>query len=63
MRACTVIAAAELPYARVLAGSRGPVELTALVLDVPADAPRDDEPFEVLRPGDLELERRPGEGS
>ena len=54
MRACTVIAAAELPYARVLAGSLGSVALTALVLDDPADALRDDEPFSVLRPGDLE---------
>lgn len=54
MRACTVIAAAELPYARVLAGSLGPVALTALVLDDPAEALRDDEPFAVLRPADLD---------
>jgi glycosyltransferase involved in cell wall biosynthesis len=47
MRACTVISAAELPLARALAGS---VELTALVLD----APMGDEPFEVVRPADLE---------
>jgi hypothetical protein len=42
MRACTVIAAAELPYARVLAESLGPAPLTALVLDDPAGALRDD---------------------
>jgi glycosyltransferase involved in cell wall biosynthesis len=54
MRACTVIAAAELPYARVLADSLGPVSLTALVLDDPAGALRDAEPFDVLRPADLE---------
>jgi glycosyltransferase involved in cell wall biosynthesis len=54
MRACTVIAAAELPYARVLAESLGPVELTALVLDDPSGLLRDDEPFDVLRPSDLE---------
>ena len=52
MRACTVISAAELPYARVLADSLGPVRLTALVLDEPVL--REDEPFDVLRPGDLE---------
>src|SRR5215217_1698312 len=54
MRACTVIAAAELPYARVLAASLGDAPLTALVLDDPGAALRDDEPFEALRPHDLE---------
>src|SRR5215210_7081247 len=53
MRACTIIAAAELPHARVLAESLGDVRLTALVLDEPGGALRDDEPFSVLRPGDL----------
>src|SRR5690349_19884546 len=53
MRACTVIAAAELPYARVLAASLGDAPLTALVLDEPGAALRDDEPFEALRPHDL----------
>ena len=51
MRACTVIAAAELPYARVLAESLGSVALTALVLDDPAGALREDEPFERPAPG------------
>ena len=50
MRVCTVISASELPYARALAASPGDVELTALVLDEPAG----DEPFEVIRPRDLE---------
>ncbi len=53
MRACTIVAAAELPYARVLAESLGPAGLTALVIDDPAGALREDEPFELLRPGDL----------
>ncbi|MDP9283670.1 MAG: hypothetical protein M3P41_01735, partial [Actinomycetota bacterium] len=54
MRACTIVAAAELPYARVLADSLGSTRLTALVLDDPGAALRGDEPFDVVRPGDLE---------
>ncbi len=54
MRACTIVAAAELPYARVLADSLGSTALTALVLDEPGAALREDEPFDVLRPGDLD---------
>jgi glycosyltransferase involved in cell wall biosynthesis len=54
VRACTIVAAAELPYARVLADSLGATALTALVLDDPSGALREDEPFDVLRPGDLE---------
>src|SRR4051812_44733078 len=54
MRACTVIAAAELPYARVLAGSLGGAHLTALIVDDPGAALRDDDPFDALRPHDLE---------
>src|SRR4051794_41939239 len=54
MRACTVIAAAELPFARVLAASLGAVRLTALVIDDPAALRREDEPFELVRPQDLD---------
>src|SRR3954454_8931776 len=51
MRACTVISSAELPAARVLAASLDPgSQLPALLLD--GSAP--EEPFEVLRPADLE---------
>jgi len=53
VRAVTIVAAAELPYARVLADSLGSVPLTALVLDDPGGALREDEPFAVLRPADL----------
>src|SRR4051794_41353797 len=54
MRACTVIAAAELPFARVLAASLGAVRLTALVIDDPAALRREDEPFELVRPQHLD---------
>src|SRR5215207_960287 len=50
MRVCTVICAAERPHARALAAAPAGVELTALVLDEPTGS----EPFEVIRPGDLE---------
>ena len=54
VRACTIVAAAELPHARALAGSfaqhHADAELTALVLDGSATG----EPFEVLEPRDLD---------
>jgi glycosyltransferase involved in cell wall biosynthesis len=53
MRACTIVTASQLAHARVLAESLGPANarLTALVLDDPGPG---EEPFDVLRPGDLE---------
>lgn len=58
VRACTVIAAAQLPHARVLAASleraHPGARLTALVLDEPGRALAPDEPFDVLRPDELE---------
>src|SRR5215207_175018 len=53
MRACTIVTASQLAHARVLAESLGPANarLSALVLDDPGPG---EEPFDVLRTGELE---------
>ena len=58
VRACTVIAAAQLPHARVLAASleraHPGARLTALVLDEPGGVLAPDEPFDVVRLDELD---------